>query len=56
MLGKISKKNNKAVRIARACRCVCSILNPGSEDTGISRDELLIEEAVIEVFKEVRGD
>lgn len=26
-------------------------LSPGQEDTGISRDELLIDEAVIEVFK-----
>lgn len=42
------------------CMCVCvwmlPSISPGQEDTGISRDELLIEEAVIEVFKKVRGD
>lgn len=31
-------------------------LSSGQEDTGISRDELQIDEAVIEVFKKVRGD
>lgn len=31
-------------------------ISPGQGDTGISRDEPLIEEAVIEVFKKVRGD
>lgn len=40
------------------CVCLCMLvcLSPGQGDTGISRDELLIEEAVIEVFKKVRGD
>lgn len=44
------------------CMCVCPSpcmlvsISPGQGDTGISRDELQIEEAVIEVFKKVRGD
>lgn len=48
------------------CLCVCArmfaslcmpmSISPGQGDTGISRDEPQIEEAVIEVFKKVRGD
>ena len=45
---------------ASVCVCVshCMLvsISPGQGDTGISRDEPLIEEAVIEVFKKVRGD
>lgn len=46
----------------RACTFLCVSLcmlvsiSPGQGDTGISRDEPQIEEAVIEVFKKVRGD
>lgn len=38
------------------CACVLVSLNPGLGDTGISRSEWVIEEAVIEVFKKMRGD
>lgn len=31
-------------------------ISPGHGDTGIRGDELQVEEAVIEVFKKVRGD
>lgn len=31
-------------------------ISPGHGDTGIRRDELQVEEAVIEVFRKVRGD
>lgn len=31
-------------------------ISPGHGDTGIRGDELRVEEAVIEVFKKVRGD
>lgn len=43
------------------CVCVCvslcllTSISPGQGDTGISRDEPQIEEAVIGVFKKVRG-
>lgn len=42
----------------QACVSLCMLvsISPGQGDTGISRDEPLIEEAVIEVFKKVRGD
>lgn len=48
----------KAKSSVYVCVCLCMLvcLSPGQGDTGISRDELLIEEAVIEVFKKVRGD
>lgn len=36
--------------------CMLESISPGQGDTGISRDEPQIEEAVIEVFKKVRGD
>lgn len=36
--------------------CMLVRISPGQGDTGISRDEPQIEEAVIEVFKKVRGD
>lgn len=36
-------------------QCTLACLSPGQEDTGINRDEPLIDEAVIEVFKKVRG-
>lgn len=46
----------------RACVCARPSLHklasasPGQGDTGISGDEPQTEEAVIEVFKKVRGD
>lgn len=52
--------------IKKPCKrvCVCArpslrklgSVSPGQGDTGISGDELQTEEAVIEVFKKVRGD
>lgn len=60
VLQRISERVGSAVEGKVICVCVCVCmpvcLSPGQGDTGISRDELLIEEAVIEVFKKVRGD
>lgn len=40
----------------RVSLCLLVSISPGQGDTGINRDEPQIEEAVIEVFKKVRGD
>jgi len=65
-ISKIAKKVGLALEGKAVCVCVCVCvcvslcllvsISPGQGDTGISRDELQIEEAVIEVFKKVRGD
>ena len=63
--------SGKQKRCVWVCVCVCVCvcisvcvlcvrvlvsISPGQGDTGISGDEPQIEEAVIEVFKKVRGD
>lgn len=49
-----NQKLSTSARLPAPCTLAC--LSHGQEDAGISRDELLIDEAVIEVFKKVRGD
>lgn len=41
---------------ARPSLCKFASVSPGRGDTGISGDEPQMEQAVIEVFKKVRGD
>lgn len=48
----MESKNNLYVRVSRVCQYILA----WARKIGItSRDELLIEEAVIEVFKKMRG-
>ena len=44
------------ISVCVLCVRVLVSISPGQGDTGISGDEPQIEEAVIEVFKKVRGD
>lgn len=56
MEGEKKKKKPCVCACARPTLCRLANVSPGRGDTGISRDEPQMEEAVIEVFKKVRGD
>lgn len=50
------KKKSLVRACARPPLCKFASVSPGRGDTGISGDEPQMEQAVIEVFKKVRGD
>lgn len=53
---KCGRQKDVCVCVCVLCVCVLVSISPGQGDTGINGDEPQIEEAVIEVFKKVRGD
>ncbi len=53
---RLSDLQGRQDTMEKASLCMLVSISPGQGDTGIRRDEPQIEEAVIEVFKKVRGD